>query len=128
MWDERSQSTIAQIAQIIYIKDYYSKFRNVSWNMYSDENLSKAMDFVTPKVNNWIKDLFGGVEQLNLSRPQKELIQALTAETLLYNTLMPNEEIIAILSDIIRNIATRHSYGMLLDWGKRADVLKPTDK
>lgn len=116
------------IAQIIYIKDYYSKFCKVSWNMYSDENLSKAMDFVTPKVNNWIKDLFGGVEQLNLSRPQKELIQALTAETLLYNTLMPNEEIIAILSDIIRNIATRHSYGMLLDWGKRADVLKPTDK
>ena len=46
--------------------------------MYSDENLSKAMDFVTPKVNSWIKDLFGGVEQLNLSRPQKELIQALT--------------------------------------------------
>jgi len=96
--------------------------------MYSDENLSKAMDFVNPKVNSWIKDLFGGVEQLNLSRPQKELIQALTAETLLYNTLMPNEEIIAILSDIIRNIATRHSYGMLLDWGKRADLLKSTDK
>ena len=55
--------------------------------MYSDENLSTAMDFVTPKVNNWIKDLFGGAEQLNLSRPQKELIQALTAETLLQSCL-----------------------------------------
>ena len=96
--------------------------------MFSDENLGKAIDFVNPKVNSWAKDLFGSFEQLNLTRPQKELIQVLTAETLLYNTLMPNEEIIAILSDIIRNIATRHSYGMLLDWGKRADVLKPTDK
>jgi hypothetical protein len=37
------------------------------------------------------------------------------AETLLYNTLMSNEEIIAILSDIIRNIASRHAYGMFLD-------------
>jgi hypothetical protein len=63
--------------------------------MYSDENLSKAMDFVTPKVNSWIKDLFGGVEQLNLSRPQKELIQALTAEMAASDA---NEEIIAILS------------------------------
>ena len=32
---------------------------------------------------------------------------------------MSNEEIIAILSDIIRNIATRHAYGMLLDLSKR---------
>ena len=47
--------------------------------MFSDENLGKAIDFVSPKFNNWAKDLFGGVEQLNLSRPQKELIQALTA-------------------------------------------------
>ena len=96
--------------------------------MFSDENLGKAIDFVNPKVNSWAKDLFGSFEQLNLTRPQKELIQILTAETLLYNTVMSNEEIIAILSDIIRNIATRHSYGMLLDWGKRADVFKPTDR
>ena len=96
--------------------------------MFSDENLGKAIDFVSPKVNNWAKDLFGGVEQLNLSRPQKELIQALTAETLLYNTLISNEEIIAILSDIIRNIATRHAYGMFLDWGKRASLFKAPDK
>jgi hypothetical protein len=96
--------------------------------MFTDENLGKAMDFVRPKVNSWTKDLFGGVEQLNLSRPQKELIQALTAETLLYNTLMSNEEIIAILSDIIRNIATRHAYGMFLDWGKRASLFKAPDK
>ncbi|MGA8483454.1 MAG: hypothetical protein WB706_03570 [Nitrososphaeraceae archaeon] len=52
----------------------------------------------------------------------------MTAETLLYNTLMSNEEIIAILSDIIRNIATRHAYGMLLDWGKRATLFKASDK
>jgi hypothetical protein len=72
--------------------------------------------------------LFGSFEQLNLTRPQKELIQVLTAETLLYNSLMSNEEIIAILSDIIRNIATRHAYGMFLDWGKRASLFKEADK
>jgi hypothetical protein len=41
---------------------------------------------------------------------------------------MSNEEIIAILSDIIRNIATRHAYGMLLDLGKRATLFKTSDK
>ena len=96
--------------------------------MFSDENLGKAIDFVNPKVNSWVKDLFGNFEQLNLTRPQKELIQVLTAETLLYNTLMSNEEIIAILSDIIRNIATRHAYGMFLDWGMRASLFKVSDK
>jgi hypothetical protein len=60
--------------------------------MFTDENFGKAIDFVSPKVNSWLKDLFGGVEQLNLTRPQRELIQALTTETLLYNTLMSNEE------------------------------------
>jgi hypothetical protein len=49
-------------------------------------------------------------------------------ETLLYNTVMSNEEIIVILSDIIRNIATRHAYGMFLDWGKRASLFKASDK
>jgi hypothetical protein len=49
-------------------------------------------------------------------------------ETLLYNTVMSNEEIIAILSDIIRNIATRHAYGMFLDCGKRASLFKAPDK
>ncbi len=96
--------------------------------MSADENFGKAMDFVSPRVASWIKDLFGGVEELNLPRPQRELIQALTAETLLYNTIMSNEEIIAILSDIIRNIATRHSYGMMLDWGKRAILFKPSSE
>jgi hypothetical protein len=96
--------------------------------MFSEQNFGKAIDFVSPKVNSWLKDLFGGVEQLNLTRPQKELIQALSAETLLYNTVMSNEEIIAILSDIIRNIATGHSYGNMLDWGKRATLFKTSDK
>src|SRR5213593_952429 len=96
--------------------------------MDADENFGKAIDFVSSRVNIWVKDLFGGVEQLNLTRPQKKLIQALTAETLLYNTLMSNEEIIAILSDIIRNIATHHAYGMFLDWGKRASLFKAPDK
>ena len=96
--------------------------------MIADENFGKAIDFVSPKVNSWVKDLFGGVEQLNLTRPQKELMQALTAETLLYNSLMSNEEIIAILSDIIRNIATHHTYGTLLDWGKRATMFKASEK
>ena len=92
--------------------------------MFSDENFGKAFEQIGPKVDVWVKDLFGDVEALNLTRPQKELIQALTVETLLYNTAMPNEEIIAVLSDIIRNIATRHSYGKLLDWGRRADAFK----
>jgi len=96
--------------------------------MIADENFGKAIDFVSPKVNSWVMDPFCGVEQLNLSRPQKELIQVLTAETLLYNSLMSNEEILAILSDIIRNIATRHAYGMFLDWGKRASLFKAPDK
>jgi hypothetical protein len=96
--------------------------------MFSDENFGKAIDFVSPKVNSWLKDLFGGIEQLNLTRPQKELIQALTTETLLYNTLMSNEEIIAILSDIIRNIATHHAYGVFLDWGKRAALNNTANK
>lgn len=90
--------------------------------MFPDENFGKAFNFVGPKVDSWVKELFGSAESLNLTRPQKELVQALTVEALLYNTLMPNEEIIAILSDIIRNIATRHSYGQVLDWGKRAEM------
>src|SRR6476620_4788408 len=96
--------------------------------MFSDENLGKAMDFVNPKVDSWAKDLFGIFGQLNLTRPQKELVQVLTAETLLYNTVMSNEEIIAILSDIIRNIAKHHAYGMFLDWGKRTSLFKAADK
>ncbi|SRR6266536_3082862 len=96
--------------------------------MFSDGNFGKAMDFISPKVDSWLKGLFGGVEQLKLTKPQKELIQALRAETLLYSNLMSKEEIIAILSDIIRIIATHHSYGMLLDWGKRTMLFKPSDK
>jgi len=96
--------------------------------MFSDENLGKAIDFVNPKVDSWAKDLFGSFEQLNLTRPQKELVQVLTAETLLYNTVMSNEEIIAILSDIIPNIATYHAYGMFLDWGKRTSLFKAADE
>jgi len=96
--------------------------------MFSDENLGKAIDFVNPKLDSWAKDLFGSFEQLNLTRPQKELVQVLTAETLLYNTVMSNEEIIAILSDIIRNIATHHVYGMFLDWGKRTSLFKAADE
>lgn len=91
--------------------------------MFSDDYFAKAMDFISPKVEAWIKELSGGTESLNLSRPQKELVQALTTETLLYNSLMTNEEIIAILSDIIRNIATKHSYGKSLDWGKREELI-----
>lgn len=55
--------------------------------MIADENFGKAIDFVSPKVNSWVMDPFCGVEQLNLSRPQKELMQALTAETLLQSCL-----------------------------------------
>ncbi len=92
--------------------------------MFSNENLGKALDSFGPRIDGWIKEVFGGVDALNLSRPQKELIQALTVETFLFNSLMSNEEIIAVLSDIIRNIAIKHSYGKSLDWRQRAGLFK----
>jgi hypothetical protein len=88
----------------------------------ADENFGKALDFLGPKVDVWIKELFKGFEALNLTRPQKDLFQGLTVETMLFNTLMPNDEIVAVLAGIIQNIATKHSYGNSLDWGKREKV------
>jgi hypothetical protein len=85
-------------------------------------DFGKALDFVAPTVDRWIKELFKGFEELNVSRPQKDLIQELTIETMLYNTLMPNEEIIAVLAGIIQKISTKHAYGISLDWGKREKV------
>jgi hypothetical protein len=93
-------------------------------DMFPEDYYAKAIDFLNPKVNSWMKELAGDTESLKLSRPQNELIQALTTETLLYNSLMPNEEIIAILSDIIRNIATGHAYGKYLDWSKRTQLYR----
>lgn len=87
-----------------------------------DENFSKALDFVGPKVDRWIKELFKGFEVLNIPSPQKNLIQGLTVETMLFSTLMPNDEIVAVLAGIIQNIASKHSYANSLDWGKRAQV------
>lgn len=87
-----------------------------------DESFRKALDFVGPKVDRWIKELFRGFEVLDVPRQQKDLIQGLTVETMLYNTLMPNDEIIAVLARTIQNISTRHSYGNSLDWGKRAKL------
>jgi hypothetical protein len=89
--------------------------------MFSDENVGDTLKSFAPKIDGWIKDLLGGFEELNLTRSQKELIRALTVETMLYNNIMSNEEIIAILSDIIRNIATRHAYGNPLDWWGRGN-------
>jgi hypothetical protein len=90
--------------------------------MYSDDNFGKTLDSFGPRIDEWIKNIFGGVEALNLSRPQKEVVQALMVETFLFNSVMSNEEIMAILSDIIRNIATKHAYGKSLDWGERAKL------
>jgi hypothetical protein len=87
-----------------------------------DENFGKALDFLGPKVDVWIKELFKGFEALSLTRPEKDLFQGLTVETMLYNTLMPNEQIIAVLAGIIQNIATKHTYGNSLDWGKRSQL------
>ena len=78
------------------------KLDNTYTRMSPEDNFGKAMNFVTPRVNEWVKDLFGGVEQLSLSRPQKELVQALTVETLLYNSLMSNEEILTAVADSVR--------------------------
>ncbi len=92
--------------------------------MFSDENFGKAFGFVEPRVSGWMKDMITAAESMNLSRPQKEMMQAITVETMLYSSPMKNEEIIAILSDIIRNIATKHAYGQSLDWGKRSELFK----
>jgi hypothetical protein len=89
-----------------------------------DENFGKALDFVGPKVDRWIKELFKGFEVLSIPAPQKNIIQNLMVESMLFNTLMPNEEIVAVLAGIIQNIATKHSYGNSLDWGKRAQVFE----
>lgn len=89
---------------------------------YTKENFGKALDFLGPKVDSWIKELFKGFEALRLSRSQKDLFQGLTVETMLYNSLMPNDEIVSVLAGIIQNIASKHSYGNSLDWGKRAEV------
>jgi hypothetical protein len=86
------------------------------------EDLGKALDFMEPKVDVWIKELFKGFEALSLTRPQKDIFQSLTVETMLFSTLMPNYEIISVLAGIIQNIATKHSYGNSLEWGKRAEV------
>jgi hypothetical protein len=95
--------------------------------MFSNEQAGKALlNSFAPKIDGWMKQIFEGFEELNLARPQKEIIQALTVETMLYNSVMSNEEIIAILSDIIRNIATKHTYGNLLDWEKRQQLFKST--
>lgn len=87
-----------------------------------DENFGKALDFIRPRVDEWIKELLSGVEGLKLPPMQRDLIQGLTVETMLYNTMMPNDEIIAILAGIIQNISTRNSYGDALDWGKRSEI------
>lgn len=89
---------------------------------YLNENFGKALDFVGPRVDRWIKELFKGFEVLNISTPQKELIQGLTVESMLYNTLMQNDEIVAMLGGIIQNIANKHSYANSLDWGKRVQA------
>lgn len=94
----------------------------MSSDNYLDENFGRALDFLGPKVDSWIKELFKGFEALQLTRPQKDLFQGLTVETMLYNSLMPNDEIVSVLAGIIQNIATKHSYSNSLDWGKRAEV------
>lgn len=91
-------------------------------NEKDNENFGKALDFVGPNVDRWIKELFKGLESLKIPPSQKDFIQSLTVETMLFNTLMPNEEIIVVLTGIIQNIATKHSYGNSLDWGKRAEL------
>lgn len=89
---------------------------------FPDENFGKAFSFVGPIVDRWVKELNKGFDALNISRPQKDLMQGLTVETMLFNTLMPNDEIVAVLGGIIRNIAMKHSYGNSLDWGNRAKM------
>jgi hypothetical protein len=90
----------------------------------SDENFGKAFDFLTPRVKSWTKELFSGFKTNEITGSQKDLFQSLAVETLLYNSLMPNDEIISVLAGIIRNISSRHRYGVMLDWGKRASTFQ----
>jgi hypothetical protein len=96
----------------------------MSSDEYTNANFSKALEFLSPKVDSWIRELFKGFDALKLSRTQKDLFQGLTVETMLFNTLMSNEEIVAALAGIIQNIATKHSYSNSLDWGKRAKAFE----
>ncbi len=96
----------------------------MSSNDNLEENFGKALDFIRPKVDIWMKDLLGGAEGLKLPTLQKDLIEGLTVETMLFSTLMSNDQIIAMLAGIIRNIATKHVYGNTLDWGKRTEIFQ----
>ena len=93
----------------------------------NNESLGKAFDLISPMVGTWMKELFRGFESSNLSTVQKELIQSLTVEAMLYNSLMTNDEIVAALGGIIRNIATKSSLDSL-DWAKRDQVFNAYSK
>jgi hypothetical protein len=44
--------------------------------MFSDKNVDETLNSFAPKIDGWIKGLFDSFEELNLTRPQKEMIQA----------------------------------------------------
>ena len=93
----------------------------------NNEDPAKAFDLISPMVGTWMKELFKGFESSNLSNVQKEFIQSLTVEAMLYNSLMTNDEILAALGGIIRNIATKSSLNSL-DWAKRAQAFSAYSK
>ena len=91
----------------------------------TDESYAKMFDFLMPRVSSWTKDLAKAFGTIQPAGVQKDLMQTLVAETMLYNSPMSNEEIIAVLAGIIRDISTGHAYGSALDWGKRAGAFQP---
>lgn len=49
--------------------------------MYSGENFNKGYELRKSKNYNWIKELFGGPESFDLTRPQIKRVQSLTLES-----------------------------------------------
>ena len=81
----------------------------------SEDAYAKALGFLAPLVDSWTR----GFQSMQMPGSQKDLFQTLAVESMLYHSLMSNNEIISVLAGIIRNISSGHSYGPALDWAKR---------
>lgn len=58
-------------------------YDSIIQEMYSGENFNKGYELRKSKNYNWIKELFGGPESFDLTRPQIKRVQTLTLEVYL---------------------------------------------
>jgi hypothetical protein len=56
-------------------------YDSIIQEMYSGENFNKGYELRKSKNYNWIKELFGGTESFDLTRPQIKRVQSLTLES-----------------------------------------------